>query len=224
MKDKMPAFITKLLANPPLLADEHREEFRELFEIICADEDPQSFQEWVIVGDIACEVWELLRLRSLKVRVLHVNLLDSFVQERAVGSATQMNFPRPKPPWLTEFRRDLIGLIAGDAAAKQRLEKRLASEGFSLDSIVAASFARKIATQLSADKLVEAAYRRRNALHADLGRLRAHARRREKLPPIVDAPSLADGNEKAISRPEVGESPVEGSAGERESTAGEQSS
>ena len=41
---------------------------------------------------------------------------------------------------------------------------------------------------------------------------------------MLDSPSLADGNEKAVSRLEVGERPVENSAGEPESTAGEQSS
>ena len=218
MKDKMPAFITKLLAHPPILVDERKEEFQELFEIIRADEDPQTSQEWVIVGDLACEVWELLRLRNLKVRVLDVNLLDSFLQERAVGYAVHIDFTRPKPTWLTQFRRDLIGVECGDAAAKQRVDKVLESEGLTLDSIVAASFARKIATQLSADKLVEAAYKRRNALYADLERLRAQARRAEKLP-AMESPSVADGNEKTIQRSEGGESPVEQVASERPNKA-----
>jgi hypothetical protein len=224
MKDKMPAFIAKLLARPPLLAHEHKEEFLELFETICTDEDPQTSQEWAIVGDIVCEVWELFRLRGLKVGVLHVNVLDSFLQERATGYAVVTDLTRPKPAWLAQFRRDLIGVEYGDAVAKQRLVTLLASEGFTLDSVLAASFARRIATQLSADKLLEASYRRRNALYADLERLRAHARRREKLAPMVESPSVADGNEKTIARSEVAESPVEGSAGERDPAAGEQSS
>jgi hypothetical protein len=223
MKKKMPDFIVKLLARPPVLADEHKEEFQELFEIIRSDEDPQISQEWMAVFDIACEVWELLRLRSLKVRVLHVNLLDSFEQERAVGYAVRIDLTRPKPQWLAQFRRDLIGLMAGDASAKQRLDEFLASEGFTLEDVVAASFARKIATQVSADKLVEAAYRRRNALYADLERLRTQTRRREKLP-LVESPSVTDGNEKMIQPPEGDESPVEDPAPERQSSDQEQSS
>jgi hypothetical protein len=204
MKDKIPAFIAKLIARHPLLADEHQEEFLELFETIRADESPQAFQEWMSVFEITCEVWELLRLRGLKVRVLHVGLLDAFDQERAVGHFRRIDTIRPKPQWLAQFRRDLVGVLACDAAAKQRMDKLLASEGFTLENVVAAAFARKISTQLSADRLVEASYQRRNALYTDLQRLRAQARLPEKLAPKVESPSVADGDEKTTSRSEVG--------------------
>jgi len=61
---KTPLIIKTLLARPAVLVDEDRADFRELFESICADERPQTLQEWVLIADILIEVWEIFRLRG----------------------------------------------------------------------------------------------------------------------------------------------------------------
>jgi hypothetical protein len=152
--------------------------------------------EWFLVFDITCEVWELLRLRGLKARVLHAELLRALTQEVNVGYVNHINADEPKPPWLAQFRRMFVGVLAGDPAAKLRIEKFLEPEGLTLESLLASAFWRKIETQVSADRLVESAYQRRNALYDDLERVRSKAQRTGNLPPTVQSPSVAEGDEQ----------------------------
>jgi len=82
-------------------------------------------------------VWELLRLRGLKARVLHAEFLHALVQEANVGYANRIDLREPKPPWLAQFRRIFVGVLAGDPAAKLRMEKFLEPEGLTLESLPA---------------------------------------------------------------------------------------
>jgi hypothetical protein len=189
----VPSIIRKTLVKPPILVDEDPAEYRELFEAISNDERPQSLQEWLLVADIVNVAWEILRLSGLKVRALHSALLRTLIQDLSDGWMNYIDFTRPKPLWHAVFRRDIFGALAGDPAARLRIEKLLEPHGLTLDSVVASGFAQKISVQLSADRLLEAANRRRNALYADLERARSKSRRINNLP-LVDAPSVAEGD------------------------------
>jgi hypothetical protein len=215
MARQRPPMIERMLARPAMLADEDKVEFQELFEAIWADENPETLEQCLIVADIANVVWDLFRLRGLKVRALNASLLETFVKDQYEVTRyidlTKSGLESARI-WHAAFRRDLVGVLFGDAAAKVRLEKFLEPLGFTLETIVATNFRLNIATQLSADRLVEAAYQRRNALYADLERARSKARRTGNMPPTVESPSVAEGDE--LSAPAKHEDRVEDVAGE----------
>src|SRR4051794_30766240 len=72
---------------------------------------------------------------------------------------------------------DIVNVTWVDPAAKLRIEKLLEPHGLTLDGVVASGFGRKISVQISTDRLLETAYRRRNALYQDLERVRSKSRR-----------------------------------------------
>jgi hypothetical protein len=175
-----------------------------LFDEIWQQEHPQTFHEWALIADITIEEWEILRLRGLKPRALHAVLLDALVHDMATGDAVRVNYTQPRPPWLAEFRRSVIGVLAGDVAAKLQMEEFLQQQGHSIDSLVASAFAYKMPTQVAADGLLEAAYRRRNSFYAELERVRSKARRSDGLPAkAVESPPIAPSGEPITTQTEA---------------------
>jgi hypothetical protein len=205
MSMNIPMIIQRMLQRPPILVDEDRAEFCDLFELICDDEHPHAMEEWILVADIAYADWEILRLRGLKVRVFHASLTQTWQTElddgtRFVDVATGQPL---KPTWQKELRNLVIGVLAGDLCAKAAMARYLERRGLTVESLVGGTFAETISTQLSADRLVDAAYRRRSALYADLER--ARAKRSRDLPAAADSPSVApgDGDNAAAARKDV---------------------
>jgi hypothetical protein len=134
----------------------------------------------------------------------------------------RVDYTQPRPPWLAEFRRGVIGFLAGDVAAKSRVEEFLNQLGHTIDSLVASAFAYKLPTQVAADRLLEAAYRRRNAFYADLERVRSKARRPDDLPTkAVESPPVAPRNESDTAQTEACADDVDCGAGCRPSASDE---
>jgi hypothetical protein len=201
---KVPPFINRMLRRPPILADEDLVEYQDLFDTIWQEELPQTVQEWMLVADITAEEWEILRLRGLKPRALHAVLLDALIHDMATGDAVRVDLIHPRPSWLAEFRRGVIGVKAGDVAAKLQVEEFLKQHGHTIDSLVASAFAYKMPTQVAADRLLEAAYRRRNAFYADLERVRSKVRRPDGLPTkAVESPPIAPSSEPITTQTEA---------------------
>jgi hypothetical protein len=206
MSKNIPLIIQRMLERPPILVDEDRADYNDLFEMLCEDERPQTMEEWILVADIAYADWEVFRLRGLKVRGFHAVLprvllkeIDVGVQNKHIDCMTGTS----QPKWLREFRGLVTGVLAGNADARSAMTKLLASHGLTVESLLGATFAATMSTQLSADRLVDAAYRRRSALYSDLER--ARNRRSRDLPTAADSPSVApsDGAGNApIAAPE----------------------
>src|SRR5262245_59551050 len=200
MSINRPLIIQRMLERPALLLDEDRVEYGDLFEMLCDDECPRTVDEWILVADIAYADWEIFRLRGLKVRGFHAALLRVLLREIEVGLQVRhidCTGRTPQPKWIKEFRGLVTGVLAGDADAKSAMTKLLASHGLTLESLTGATFTATLSAQLSAARLVDAAYRRRSALYADLER--ARKRRPQDLPATVDSPPVApgDGTESA---------------------------
>ena len=216
---KVPPFINRMLRRPPILADEDLVEFQELFDTIWQEELPQTVQEWMLFADITNEEWEILRLRGLKPRALHAVLLDALIHDMATGDAVRVDLIHPRPSWLAEFRRGVIGVLAGDAAARLQVEELLKQHGHTIDSLVASAFAYKMPTQVAADRLLEAAYRRRNAFYADLERVRSKARHPDDLPTkSVESPPVAPSSEPVAGQTEAHADVVDDGADSRTSS------
>ena len=184
---KIPHSVRRIFGKPPIMAGEDPAEYQELLELIRADVQPQNLQEWFLMRDIAHAEWEILRLRGMKVGMLHAMV------PRAMSSliADAEGFP-PKAKWAVPVRKLLVGVVAGDQQAKQDLERLLEEFGLTLDVVTAAAFGETIMSQLHTDRMVAAAYERRNAAYAELERRRA---KQTKAPTTVsvDAPQIGDG-------------------------------
>jgi len=198
MSKNHPLIIQRMLERPPILVDEDRAEFNDLFEMLCDDEQPRTMEERILVHDIAYADWEIFRLRGLKVRGFHAALLRVLLKEIDVGVQVKhidCTSGTSQPRWQKEFRGLVTGVLAGNADARSAMTKLLASHGLTVESLLGATFAATMSTQLSADRLVDAAYRRRSSLYADLER--ARKRRLNDLPMAVDSPSVAPPSDGA---------------------------
>jgi hypothetical protein len=91
-----------------------------------------------------------------------------------------------------------MGVVAGDQQAKQDLEQRLEGFGLTLDVVTAATFGETIVAQVHTDRMVAAAYERRNAAYAELERRRAKQTASttpsdQDIVQEVEAPPISDG-------------------------------
>jgi hypothetical protein len=68
---KIPRAVRQLFGKPPIMAGEDPADYQKLIEVVRADVQPQDLREWFLVRDIAHAEWELLRLRGMKVDMLH---------------------------------------------------------------------------------------------------------------------------------------------------------
>jgi hypothetical protein len=100
-----------------------------------------------------------------------------------------------------------------------RVEEFLNQRGHTIDSLVASAFGYKLPTQVAIDRLLEAAYRRRNAFYADLERVRSKARRPDDLPTkAVESPPVAPSNESDTAQTEARADDVDDGAARRPSS------
>jgi len=165
---KIPSRVRKLFGKPPIMAGEDPAEYQELLELVRADVQPQDLQEWFLMRDIAHAEWEVFRLRGMKVGMLHA------MAPRAMSSlmADAEGLLPPKAEWVVPVRKLLVGVVAGDKQANQDLERLLEGFGLTLDVVTAAAFGETIMSQLHTDRMVAAAYERRNTAYAELERRR----------------------------------------------------
>src|SRR5262249_39934504 len=61
----------KLLRKRPIMAGEDPADYGLLMKLVSRDVRPQDLREWLLVKDIVDSEWEVLRLRGLKVTMLH---------------------------------------------------------------------------------------------------------------------------------------------------------
>jgi hypothetical protein len=118
--------------------------------------------------DIAHAEWEVLRLRGMKVSMLHAMV------PRAMSSliADAEGLLLAEAKWVVPVRKLLVGVVAGDQKAKQDLGRLLEEFGLTLEVVTAAAFGETIMPQLHTDRMVAAAYERRNSAYAELERRR----------------------------------------------------
>src|SRR5262245_31410214 len=169
--------IRKLLGKRPIIAGEDPADYDLLTELVRKDVRPQALQEWLLMKDIVDAEWELLRLRGLKVTMLHAMVPRAVKAQMLDGRASLPTVHK----WVQPLRGHLIGILAGDPAAKQELEKLLEAEGLTLDVVTAAAFEKTIVAQVHTDRMAAAAYDRRNAAYAELDRVRAKRNPDEEL-------------------------------------------
>jgi hypothetical protein len=192
---KIPAAVRQLFGKPPIMAGEDPAEYEHLIELVRADVKPQDLQEWLLARDIADAEWELLRLRGMKLGMLHAMIpraMNSLITDAQGTFKVEVEL-------VAQVRKLLVGVVAGDEQAKQDLEQLLEGFGLSLDVVTAATFGETIRSQVHTNRMVAAAYERRNAAYAEL------ERRRAKQEKAATAASDDDDSMQEVEAPPTGE-------------------
>jgi hypothetical protein len=200
----IPAVYRKLFGKPPIIASEDPAVYQQLMELVIAEFEPKAASEWLLAKDVTDAEWELLRLKGFKVGMINLRLRTRLKS----GIENPKNWT-PKNP-CPDSSELLERLMAGDLQA-QAIFKQIAPH-VNVEENVVDIFERNIDSQLNADRLVDAAVRRRNAAYAEFDRLRSNKPARQRH--IADAPTLqpADvpsGNRTDVAAPTADDMPTD---------------
>ena len=84
------------------MAGEDRADYDELVERVRKEVNPRQPNEWMLMMDIVDAEWELLRLRGLKVGMLHAALPRALNSQVAEGGGLPQLNPEMDPAWRCE--------------------------------------------------------------------------------------------------------------------------
>jgi hypothetical protein len=137
-------------------------------------------------------------LRGMKVGMLHA-MVPRAMKSLITDAQGLLSL---EAKWVAPVRKLLMGVVSGDERAKQDLEQLLAGFGLTLDVVTAATFGETIVSQLHTDRMVAAAYERRNAAYAELERRQAKSTKApttlsEDDRPEIEAPQIGGGTATA---------------------------
>jgi hypothetical protein len=194
MATRIPAALRQLFSRPPIMAGESAADYAELLELAIGDVEPRVLQEWLLMKDIVDAEWELLRLRGLKVSMLHAVIPRVVTAELAEEE-------RPasvNPTLLPLVRKHIIGILAGDEQAHRELENLLQAQNLTLAATTALAFERNIVPQLHTDRMIGTARDRRNAAYAEITALRFRKESSTRPSQKWDAEQDADVDEQPV--------------------------
>jgi hypothetical protein len=132
--------------------------------LVHAEIAPHNFTLCLLVTDIVSAEWDILRLRGLKVGMLHAAMTRVFNKQRA----EETGFASLESPLVPVIRKHIVATLAGDKTAKQELEALLKAHGLTLDFLVAGAFESTIVPQVHADRMLSEALNRRNRAYAEI--------------------------------------------------------
>jgi hypothetical protein len=200
--NQIPPAVRKMLRKPPIMVGEDRADYEELVEIVRKEVNPRHPQEWVLMVDIIEAGWELVRLRGLKVGMLHAAMPRAFNSQILEVVALRPLEDDPKLAPAGILRKHLVGMLAGDEAAKKELDKLLAEHDLSWDILTATAFASTVVPLLHTDRMAGAARDRRNAAYADLEHLRATKPKSAALPETIAQDGDAEAQDDDAEAPD----------------------
>src|SRR5215212_432321 len=96
----IPTAVRSIFGKPPIMAGESAADYAELMALVRRDVQPQGLQEWLLMKDIVDAEWELLRLRGLKVSMLH-----ALIPRVVMAEIAEHENPRPADPQLVPLVR-----------------------------------------------------------------------------------------------------------------------
>jgi len=153
-----PAGLT-FLAPPPLFAGEDTAAYDELLARVSGTVRPADILEEIWLRDVVDLVWEVFRLRRLKAGLM-----------TAVAHEGMAQVLRPLIPDNLEAAQKWA---ARDEASVDRVDRLLATAGFTMDAVMGRTLALRIGEVERIDRMTMAAEARRNAALHELDRHRS---------------------------------------------------
>src|SRR4029077_11820523 len=74
---KPPKELKKFFDDPPLVGDERREDYENLFATLAMTVKPADAIEWMYLGDVVNLTWEIRRMRRIKAGMINSSLEKS---------------------------------------------------------------------------------------------------------------------------------------------------
>jgi hypothetical protein len=167
-----------LLRRPAFCIGEDFTEFERLRDDLVEEIKPVTCAEYLLVNDIIVAEWELLRLHGFKAGMLNAQMLAALKNH---ASRWRRGLHQKDP--LTTPLRLLRESAAGDAQARKKLEQRLKKYQLTLQDLATAAFEQNIEAQIQTDRLINAAFQRREAAFREIER-----RRSSRNQSLIDAP------------------------------------
>ena len=150
-----------LFGSAPLIEGEDPAAYDELLARISGAVTPADILEEIWVRDVVDLVWEALRLRRLKAKLM--------IAAAYRGLERVLN---PLVDWTV--RDNLVeGWVAREPNAVEQVDKVLASAGLAMDAVMAETLSFKIDDIERIDRMIAAAEGRRNAILREVDRHRA---------------------------------------------------
>jgi hypothetical protein len=180
---KPPKELASFFANPPLVGDESREDYDNLFSEFAAAMKPLDAIAWIYLGEFTNLTWEIKRERWLKQRAVEAARKD------LVG---RLLMPPPPPPptplfpghvvFFDEVAPDPVRAAkverasedaeqwASDPKARQGIDKELAESGYDQGYILARALTNSASEIDTIDKRISTYEYRRNAILREIHR------------------------------------------------------
>jgi len=123
---KPPAGLAQLFDDPPLVGDEKREDYDNLFSAVAAAIDPVDAIAWLLTRDIADLSWEIKRERRLKLQV---------IKSQEIEVVRRLLIP-PKPEFTMDLEDDPNDMKkeaeqwGADPKARRGIDKTLIEMGY----------------------------------------------------------------------------------------------
>jgi hypothetical protein len=167
----------------PILPGEDPDEFDALLTEISSAVKPVDAIENILVTDYVDLTWQIFRLRRIKEALLEhalpsalEDMLRPLIHRRKPKneSRTELNLhapfvAEPPPPAYTLVKK----WLAGDAAAKRRVEKLMASRKYSMTTVLARAFIENADLLDCIERMSASLEGRRNAVLREIDRRRA---------------------------------------------------
>jgi len=150
----------ELFGPPPLLDGESQEVYDTLLARVTGTVNPKDIIEEIWVHDVVNLVWEILRLRRLKVALL----------SSSVGRGLRKLYTGREKHGMDSL---IVGWSAGEPAAIKEVEQFLKDHGLTMDAVMAHSFVACLDEIERIDIAISRAEARRNAGQREIERRRS---------------------------------------------------
>ncbi len=168
---RCPPALAFIFADPPLAPGENETDWTSLCNGLADALRPATAVDWLRLRDVACGVWESLRMQRYRDCLLRLErsraaseLLTSLLAEKIDDPSTRER----------AARSIVRGWIAGRPAEKREMAQALAAAGVDEQTIVAGAFMSQLETHERLERLRRRAEDARDAALGSLGAPRAH--------------------------------------------------
>jgi hypothetical protein len=149
----IPAELMVLFGDPPLVGNEKRAEYEQLFVALVEALKPVDTLVWIFIRDVTDITWEIRRERKIKAEI--INVLETEVMIELVSSTEK----KIKP---IAYERT-VRAWTNNSNERSKIEKKLASYGYDRNYILSQAFIRGADSIGSIDQRL-AGYEMRRAL------------------------------------------------------------
>jgi len=175
MTTKPPKELASFFANPPLVGDESREDYDNLFSVLAAAVKPVDAIAWIYVGDFTNLAWEIKRERWLKQRAVEAARKD--LVERLLtpplpftGELKFFSAPDAERAYELEKASKEAEQWASDPKARRRIDKELAERGYDQAYILEQALTNSASGIDAIDKRISTYEYRRSAILREIDR------------------------------------------------------